>query len=530
MSTDEKPGAVAIVDHRGKALQVVSGEVTPGALIKVALEQGAAIEQLRELLALKREFEQDEARKAYVRAMVAFKKNPPKIWKSKTARVQSKRTGGSYSYDHADLGEIAVAITAGLAAHDMEVRWKTDPNPKTIRVECICTHELGHSESSVFECPPWELVGGNPAQERGAAITFAKRYALLDVTGLHPLGMDHEADMNPEPTDRPPSEIVDDTSRRPFDSNGKPRASDEEINVLIALRQNAREMELTKVAETIDKALDSHERGGSVKVANLIARAKQAIAQASFGDSPHGPPRFDPVDEPPPPDDDPPRGALGDEPPPENGFQMGAEPAPPSKPRAGDKAITRLREYSKLAVELKASNQTCLDIDEALRLAEAGKLTEKRAGYVLGQAVQTFVALGWKKPLKPLVKQRKELETIREVALTLDGGSAMADGISEVLTALEAGELNREQVESRLTNIRIAIKVLANGEAATEDLDVVDVGPAVSALEIDGECQHVKLRDGACCECGEVMPCDHHMNPDERLDVYGKCNRCGARE
>ena len=50
--------------------------VTPMAMLQVAVEKGASVEQLERLMALQERWEANEAKKEFVAAMTRFKENP----------------------------------------------------------------------------------------------------------------------------------------------------------------------------------------------------------------------------------------------------------------------------------------------------------------------------------------------------------------------------------------------------------------------------------------------------------------------
>jgi hypothetical protein len=146
MSDDQK---VAIVDPRGRALERTdySGDPTPGALIKVALEHGASIEQMRALLELKREMERDEARRAFTAAIAAFKRAPPQLIRDELIAM-----GPLKGKRFTSLGTIVAAATPALAAHGLSADWEIEQANGQIRVTSVLTHVLGHEKRCSARC------------------------------------------------------------------------------------------------------------------------------------------------------------------------------------------------------------------------------------------------------------------------------------------------------------------------------------------------------------------------------------------
>jgi len=194
--------------------EVVGGPVqvsgnTPSDLLAVAVSQGADLAKLEKLMELQERFEANEARKAYTKAMAAFKKNPPEILKD--AHVAYKAGGGTTEYNHATLGQVASAIGAALSAHGLSAAWKTEQNGQVV-VTCTITHEQGHSESTSLTAAADTSGSKNAIQAIGSTITYLQRYTLLALTGIAAKGQDDDG-KDPEPpeyiTDKQLSQIVD---------------------------------------------------------------------------------------------------------------------------------------------------------------------------------------------------------------------------------------------------------------------------------------------------------------------------------
>lgn len=151
---------------------------TPMAMLQMAVSQGADIDKLSKLMDLQERWQANEARKAYVAAMNAFKVNPPKIVKNKT--VSFKET----KYNHATLDNVCDVIGSALSKHGLSYRWETQQTDVKITVTCIVTHEDGHSEKTTLSCLPDATGSKNAIQAIGSAVTYLQRYTLLAITGM----------------------------------------------------------------------------------------------------------------------------------------------------------------------------------------------------------------------------------------------------------------------------------------------------------------------------------------------------------
>ncbi len=156
---------------------IVKGGNSPAEMIRMAVAGGADLEKLKGLLDLQKEFEANEARKAYHKDMAAFKANPPKIDKDKQVAY------GNTKYSHASLANVTEKISAELSKYGLSAFWTTKQNGQ-ICVTCRITHELGHSEETTL-CAPSDTSGSkNVIQAIGSTITYLERYTLLALTGL----------------------------------------------------------------------------------------------------------------------------------------------------------------------------------------------------------------------------------------------------------------------------------------------------------------------------------------------------------
>lgn len=155
----------------------------PLAMAMQAIKAGMSVADMRGMLDLQKDWEANEARKAYVAAMAEFKRNPPEIFKRKQVAFTT-RDGDTTSYKHATLGDVTSAIIDGLAQHGISHRWDTKQDGGKIVVTCILTHNLGHSESTSLEGAPDASGKKNGIQQVASTVTYLQRYTLLGASGL----------------------------------------------------------------------------------------------------------------------------------------------------------------------------------------------------------------------------------------------------------------------------------------------------------------------------------------------------------
>ena len=139
--------------------------------------------KLRELLAVRRDWEADEARKAFNAAVGEFQRKCPVVGKLDSA------DGKHY----AKLDRIWRAIRPTMEACGLSVTWEST----TIQPGEICylrghlRHSAGHAEPLEYQLPIPKAITTregrtvqNAAQVMGAATTYAKRYATCAALGV----------------------------------------------------------------------------------------------------------------------------------------------------------------------------------------------------------------------------------------------------------------------------------------------------------------------------------------------------------
>ena len=157
--------------------------ITPADLLRIAVDKGADLDRLEKLMDLQQRYEADQARKAYVADMAAFKLNAPDIVKDKQVGYKDKNEN-FVGYSHATLGNVTRTIVEGLARHGFSHRWDTEQQGVNVIVTCILTHRMGHSERTTLTAPKDDSGKKNNIQQMASAITYLQRYTLLAATGL----------------------------------------------------------------------------------------------------------------------------------------------------------------------------------------------------------------------------------------------------------------------------------------------------------------------------------------------------------
>ena len=177
---EEPTTAVATTGSKPPQLAHVGG--SPVAMMEMALASGQPLDNLEKLMVLQERYEANEAKKAFVKAMAAFKADPPKIIKDQ--KVEFQTSNGQTQYDHASLAEVTSKINGALSQHGLSAGWITAQRDGQIFVTCTMTHDLGHAENTTLSAAPDASGGKNSIQAIGSTVSYLQRYTLLALTGL----------------------------------------------------------------------------------------------------------------------------------------------------------------------------------------------------------------------------------------------------------------------------------------------------------------------------------------------------------
>lgn len=102
-----------------------------------------------------------------------------RVLRDKTAKVQTK-TGGSYSFDYADLASVLDVVKAALSKNGIAVIQAAGIEGDKVHVETRLAHASGEWIESTLAIKPDDLS----PQKIGSAVTYARRYALSAMVGV----------------------------------------------------------------------------------------------------------------------------------------------------------------------------------------------------------------------------------------------------------------------------------------------------------------------------------------------------------
>lgn len=173
----------SLVKHQDSSILEAQQPQSPIEIVKELTAAGVSMEDLKQMLALQKEYEENEARKAFHLALADFKSEDILIVKDKTVSFEISG-GGVTSYNHASLGNIVKIAVPFMSNHGLSHRWEIEQKDARVFVTCILTHRLGHSERVTLDAAPDSSGKKNAIQQVSSTVTYLERYTFLAITGL----------------------------------------------------------------------------------------------------------------------------------------------------------------------------------------------------------------------------------------------------------------------------------------------------------------------------------------------------------
>lgn len=247
-------------------------EITPMGMLQTAIERGASIESMTALMALQERWEANEARKAYAKAVSAFRSEGLSVSKDNTVRYKTDK--GITEYTHATLGAICSAINPALAAHELSFRWETMQEEAKIKVTCILMHSLGHSERTSLSSGADTSGGKNNIQAIGSTVAYLQRYTLLAITGTSTKDADDDGQSSESQNGISQEQVAAESKKREL-----PPCTDVKFNALMADKVDPETGEILTTGRK--KLITSGERTADEIIAAISTKYKLSAEQSA---------------------------------------------------------------------------------------------------------------------------------------------------------------------------------------------------------------------------------------------------------
>lgn len=167
--------ALEQTEETNKITSIDSSIVTPMSMLQSARSQGASLEQMQQLMEMQFKWEENEARKAYFKAVAEFKMEQIVVSKDKKNSQYGSRYTGK--------GNLVNTVNPILAKYGLSANWSIDQSGG-ITVTCVLSHSQGHSEQVTMSAPPDKSGAKNPIQEIKSTKTYLEIATYESVTGV----------------------------------------------------------------------------------------------------------------------------------------------------------------------------------------------------------------------------------------------------------------------------------------------------------------------------------------------------------
>lgn len=156
-------------------------------IIQMAVSQGASIETIERLVALKEREDAAQAKRAFDQALSEFKAHAPLVTKNREVAF------GNTKYKHATLDHVASVLLDSLSKCGLTYTWEQKQDGSAITVTCILSHIQGHKITNSLTASPDTSGSKNPIQAIASAVSYLRRYTVLGVLGMAESGEDDDA-------------------------------------------------------------------------------------------------------------------------------------------------------------------------------------------------------------------------------------------------------------------------------------------------------------------------------------------------
>lgn len=165
-------------------------------LVRMAIENKVDVTVLERIVALHERVSDRAAASEFFAQLADFQRNCPAIPKTKKASYPSSG-GGVVSYSYADLNQIVNVVGPLLQERGFSYTWDSEMSKERGLLSATCTlrHVNGHSEKATFTCPVESKAGMSEQGKHASALSYARRYALIQVLGLTTVDPDEDGDV-----------------------------------------------------------------------------------------------------------------------------------------------------------------------------------------------------------------------------------------------------------------------------------------------------------------------------------------------
>ena len=163
------------------ANEITSVGINTELLFQTAIEKGSSIEALERLMAMRRELKEEYAKESFFRSLSKFQSECPAIVKGK--KVMDK-SGNKVRFSYAPLDAIVKMVKTPLKDNGFSYTIETNQEKDSVTAICSLHHIDGYTQTASFNVPIDPGGYMNEPQKVATALTYSKRYAFCNATGI----------------------------------------------------------------------------------------------------------------------------------------------------------------------------------------------------------------------------------------------------------------------------------------------------------------------------------------------------------
>lgn len=152
---------------------IIMPDNSAAGLMRLAIESGRSMAELKDLAELMRQERADRAAEAFAVAVTTFQGICPMVKKERST------TGGKFQFKYASLDDVMDVARPHLAACGLVVTFTSKPSTTGDGYEITCNVRHGtHVESTTITLPCPKLSNMDTVQQFGSVVAYGKRYAI----------------------------------------------------------------------------------------------------------------------------------------------------------------------------------------------------------------------------------------------------------------------------------------------------------------------------------------------------------------
>jgi hypothetical protein len=159
-------------------------------ILERLIDKGVDVDKLKPMMDMVQEYNRNRAAEDFATAITKFQELMPPV--EKTNPVFGKNRDAGPQYHFASLSDILEMAQPHLSACRIVVTFDSESVQAGLKV--VCRVRVGtHVEQTTFTLPMPTIPNANGSQIAGAALQYAKRYAMCAALNIRTKGEDNDA-------------------------------------------------------------------------------------------------------------------------------------------------------------------------------------------------------------------------------------------------------------------------------------------------------------------------------------------------